>query len=53
MVVRFILRPKQEVLVVVGNGAGYDCVVAALLVLMMYVVYRTQKKVGVGEELQG
>lgn len=53
MVVRFILQPKQEVLIVVGGSAGYDCVVAALLVLMMYVVYRTQKKVGVGEELQG
>lgn len=51
MVVRCIIRPKQEVLIVVGDSVGYDCVVAALLVMMMYVVYHTQKKVGQDEEL--
>ena len=45
VVLRHVLRRKEEVLVLVGDSMLYDGVGVVLVLVLMYVVYHTQKKV--------
>ena len=45
VVLRRVLRRKEEVLVLVGDSVLYDGVGVVLVLVLMYVVYHTQKKV--------